>query len=72
MKPTKYVEGNIELKSAEKKQGGWYCLSVACIIGHAGNRILIEEEEIKRIADVCIRWLIDHEKPPKNLRSSIG
>ena len=69
MKPTTYTEGNITLEQAK---GGGYYLSVADIVGNGGSLIAIEEEEIKRIADVCIRWLLDHEKPPKGLKKAMA
>lgn len=61
-KPTTYTEGNITLEQAK---GGGYYLSVADVLGDSGNLIAIEEEEIERICDVCLRWLVDNKKPVK-------
>ena len=69
MKPTTYTEGNITLEKGSY-ENGWY-LSVAEVLENGGNWIAIKEEEIKRIADVCVRWLIDHEKPPKRMKKVV-
>uniref|UniRef100_A0A6M3XSG3 Uncharacterized protein n=1 Tax=viral metagenome TaxID=1070528 RepID=A0A6M3XSG3_9ZZZZ len=71
VKPTTYTEGNITLETKGSYESGWY-LSVAEVLGNGGNWIAIEEEEIKRIADVCVRWLLDHEKPPKGLKKAVA
>ena len=71
MKPKTYTEGNVTLETKGSYESGWY-LSVADVLGNGGNLIAIEEEEIERICDVCLRWLVDNKKPPKKLKMGVA